>query len=59
MCLKKVNKSGVIFLMLYVDDILLLGKKFIFTLPNKIFACPRFIYKENRSKNLYIGYKDL
>jgi len=33
--IKKFNKNGVIFLVLYIDNILLIGKKHIIILVNK------------------------
>jgi hypothetical protein len=58
MCLQKVSRSDVIFLILYVDDILF-KKPHIFTLISKVLTVQEFLHKKIRRSNLYIGYRDL
>jgi hypothetical protein len=56
---KKVNRTKVVFLTLYIDDILLNRKWHFFTLVSKDLIVQEFFHERYERSNLYIGNKDL
>jgi hypothetical protein len=55
---KKVNESEVVFLIFYVDDILLIrNDMFFFTLVSKDLVVQEFLHEIYERNNLYTGIK--